>query len=438
MKKRRSLSRSEERRQLGRRVEDVVLPNFRDMIDNAVQGIMVHSNFKPLYVNDAFAALFDYDAPDEIMDLPLIRCLYPLDEWPQVESNYEALLRDYNPKQVVRMRGIKRNGEEIWLSTTHRVIDWHGEKAVQITALDINAQVLLEQVLLGNEQLLRAVLEILPVPVFIARRRDGRVQFVNRKTCLLLAQSAGPLLKSSAADYFSDDDEQEKIYQLIDTIEDVREVEAQMQTSQGRNFTAEIAAIKMEYAGESATLFSMHDISERKKLEAELFQQANTDSLTGLSNRRYFIVQAEQEMRRAQRFGRKLSVIMMDLDHFKKVNDTFGHAIGDVVLETLAKAGLESLRTSDIMGRLGGEEFAILLPETDLKAAEEVAERLLIHIQETSIKAGKNILQCTTSLGVAHLLSKDKSIDDLLVRADKALYKAKGGGRNQIAVQRHS
>ena len=435
MTKTRTETRAKERRRLGRRHGDAVLPNFRDMVDNAVQGILVHSNFKPLYVNDAFAALFGFDSVEEMMDLPLIRSLFPLDEWPQVESNYEELLHSSNPRQVARLRGLRKNGQEIWISSTHRLIDWYGKKAVQVTALDISAQVELERVLLGNEQLLRSVLEILPVPVFIARREDGKIQFVNRKTCLLLAQSAGPLLKSHAADYFVDLEEQEKIYQLIDTIQDVREVEAQMRTAQGRSFAAEIAAIKMEYAGKSATLFSMNDISERKKLEAELFHQANTDALTGLSNRRYFLFQAEQEMRRAQRFDRKLSVIMMDLDHFKKVNDTFGHAVGDIVLQTIARVGLESLRESDIMGRLGGEEFAVLLPETNVKAAEEVAERLLQHVDETPIKVGRKTLKCTTSLGVAQISSRDKSFDDLLARADKALYQAKEEGRDRVVVK---
>jgi diguanylate cyclase (GGDEF)-like protein len=250
-----------------------------------------------------------------------------------------------------------------------------------------------------------------------------------------LQQSAGPLLKAHAQDFFIDPDEAQKIHHLVNSVHDVREVEAQLKTAQGRVFTAEIAAIRIDYAGAPAILFSMNDISERKKLEAELFHQANTDSLTGLSNRRHFMFQAEQEWRRARRFGRDMSVIMMDLDHFKTINDTFGHAVGDVVLERLTRAGQESLRESDSMGRLGGEEFAILLPETDLVAAKEVAERLLAHIAETPIETSYKTLNCTTSLGVAHMQKDDESIDDLLHRADLALYHAKRDGRNRVAVQ---
>ncbi len=435
MKKKPKPPSTTDRRRLGRRTEDVGLPNFRDMIENAVQGILVHSNFKPLYANASFAKLYGYKTPEEILSLPLIRPLYPLDIWPEVEEDYDELIRGKKMSQISRTRGVRCDGKEIWLSTTRRAIDWHGQPAVQISTFDIGAQVALEQVLLGNEQLLRSLLETLPVPVYISRRRDGRILFVNRKSCLLLQQSAGPLLKSYAQDFFVDPQEQEKIYQLVDSVHDVREVEAQLRTAQGRVFTAEIAAILMEYAGEPAILFSMNDISERKKLEAELFYQANTDSLTGLSNRRHFMFQAEQEVRRARRFSRDLSVIMMDLDHFKKINDMFGHATGDAVLEMLTRAGLESLRESDIMGRVGGEEFAIILPETGLVAAKEVAERLLAHIAETPIKIKEKSLHCTTSLGVAHLKPKESSIDNLLHRADQALYKAKKAGRNCVKTQ---
>ncbi len=423
-----------DRRRQGRRREDAVLPNFRDLIEGSVQGILIHSNFKPLYVNAAFARLFGYDTPEEIMALPLIRSLYPKETWPDVEEDYNALIRGTKKPQIVRMLGQKRDGSEIWLSAAKRPIRWHGFPALELCVFDIGKQVEMERVMMGNEQLLRSILEILPVPVFIARRRDGRIQFVNRKTCLLLQQSVGPLLKAHAQDFYVDIQDQEKIYALLDAVPDVREIEVRMKSAQGREFMAEIAAITVDYAGEKATLVSMNDISQRKQLEDELFHQANTDSLTGISNRRHFMVEAEQEIRRARRFSRALSVIMMDLDRFKWINDNLGHAAGDAVLETIVRASQESLRESDIMGRLGGEEFAILLPETDLEAAVEVAERLLNHVAETPVPTTKGVVHCTTSLGVARLDEADNSIDDLLHRADEALYRAKNNGRNRVEV----
>lgn len=432
MKKAASESNSEQRaRPIGRRQDDALLPVFRDMARGAVHGVLVHSNFKPLFVNDAFARLFGYAHGRDIMDLPLLRPLFPADVWGDVEDDYNAIVHSRAHLPMARFRGLRKDGTEIWLSATRRAIEWNGQQAVHVCAFDITAQVALEKLLLGNEQLLRSVLEILPVPIFIVRRKDGKIEFVNRKTCLLFQQGASPLLKSKVDDFFINAEDHDRFYQLVDTVQDVRELEIALRTSQGREFMAEIAAIKVDYRNEKAVLISLNDVSERKKMEAELFHQANTDALTGLSNRRHFMILAEQELRRARRFGRDLSVIMMDLDHFKNVNDTYGHATGDLVLETLCRSAQESLRESDIMGRLGGEEFAILLPETGLDAACEVASRILTHVAETAIETATGALHCTTSIGVTCLVPEDESIDNLLSRADEALYRAKNGGRNR-------
>jgi len=156
--------------------------------------------------------------------------------------------------------------------------------------------------------------------------------------------------------------------------------------------------------------------------------------LTGISNRRYFIAQAEQELRRSRRFARAMAVMMIDLDHFKRVNDAHGHATGDAVLQAFVKRALESLRQSDLLGRIGGEEFAVILPETELEAAREVAERLRAHLAERPVVAERAAIASTASIGVAQLSAKDGSIDNLLHRADQALYAAKQNGRNRVEV----
>jgi diguanylate cyclase (GGDEF)-like protein len=207
-----------------------------------------------------------------------------------------------------------------------------------------------------------------------------------------------------------------------------------MKSAQGRVFTAEMAAIVLDYGNAPAILVALNDISQRKEMEAELFRQASTDSLTGISNRRYFENQAEQEVRRARRFARDMTVMMIDIDHFKAINDTHGHAIGDAVIQGVVKRALESLRQSDSIGRIGGEEFAVLLPETSLAAAYDVAERLRVHMQEKPIIAGHTIVPCTVSIGVGQLSAQDGGIEDLLHRADIALYAAKKGGRNRVEI----
>lgn len=158
---------------------------------------------------------------------------------------------------------------------------------------------------------------------------------------------------------------------------------------------------------------------------------AYTDFLTGLANRRLFSMQGETEYDRARRYGHPLSLVLLDVDHFKQVNDACGHAFGDRVLRRLAEHCQKESRTSDLVIRLGGEEFAILLVETPLAEAKHIAERVRL-AQMSDALEGREI---TVSLGVSELLPTDRGIKDLLQRADAAMYRAKNAGRNRIALQ---
>ncbi len=173
---------------------------------------------------------------------------------------------------------------------------------------------------------------------------------------------------------------------------------------------------------------------ERAQLFGEVQQLAVTDSLTGLNNRRHLFVLAEREFERAQRYANPLAIMMLDLDFFKRVNDTYGHAIGDHVLCMVAERCVGNLREVDILGRYGGEEFVVLLPETNLASASIVAERLCRLIGDEPVETEKGPVSVSVSIGVAPLDDDCPSFDALLERADQALYDAKERGRNQVAV----
>ncbi len=175
---------------------------------------------------------------------------------------------------------------------------------------------------------------------------------------------------------------------------------------------------------------------EHKRLVLELNRQAHTDYLTGVNNRRYFMALSEQELNRAIRYNNPLSMLMMDIDFFKQVNDTHGHKAGDHVLKKLADVCRETMREVDIVGRIGGEEFAILLPETGKEKSIEAAERLRVALEKAKVpqEVGGMPIQFTVSIGVASLVSKDDNLDVLLSLADKALYAAKETGRNKVCV----
>ena len=169
--------------------------------------------------------------------------------------------------------------------------------------------------------------------------------------------------------------------------------------------------------------------------KAALEGQAHTDYLTGLANRRYFMKLAQNEFARSKRFGKSVTVCMLDLDHFKQVNDTYGHKTGDIVLKSVASLLRGTLREVDIVGRVGGEEFACVLPETDRADAVEVMERLraLISRSPVDTRDGTSIA-VTISIGIAHRdYIAGETFEELLQWADEALYEAKKA-RNTVSV----
>lgn len=165
-----------------------------------------------------------------------------------------------------------------------------------------------------------------------------------------------------------------------------------------------------------------------------LLHLAMTDVLTGVSNRRHFVEVLEHEFVRARRYNTPLSVLAFDLDFFKRINDGYGHAVGDEALTSFAQVAKQGLRDMDLLGRLGGEEFSIFLPNTTMAEALVVAERVRDGVTRIAIPTDNGTLKFTTSVGVAEIHQTDSSVDDLLRRADAALYDAKAAGRNRVAT----
>lgn len=176
-------------------------------------------------------------------------------------------------------------------------------------------------------------------------------------------------------------------------------------------------------------------IAELEETKQQLKEQANRDYLTGLYNRRYFNEIAQELIHISKRERKVFSVIMLDIDKFKSVNDTYGHSVGDDVIKTLSKTIQETVRESDVVSRFGGEEFALLLPFTDRDGALKIAEKIRINVQNKKITIDDNkTLQFTISLGVDSIRETDKTIEQSLNRADNALYIAKKSGRNRVVL----
>jgi diguanylate cyclase (GGDEF)-like protein len=175
-------------------------------------------------------------------------------------------------------------------------------------------------------------------------------------------------------------------------------------------------------------------LSELEEKNRKLQELAYYDPLTGLPNRRFFFEHASLIFEEVKRYEKPLSLLIMDIDHFKKINDTYGHDVGDVVLKTFANVLKGIVRQSDICARLGGEEFVVLLPNTNLEGARVLAERIRTAVAKNTVEHGSIVIVFTVSIGVSQYRKGMQNIDELIKEADIALYRAKEGGRNRVEV----
>jgi diguanylate cyclase (GGDEF)-like protein/PAS domain S-box-containing protein len=188
-------------------------------------------------------------------------------------------------------------------------------------------------------------------------------------------------------------------------------------------------------AGQAQVIVGIaEDITDKKQLEGELHRLATTDVLTQSSNRRHFFECARREFEHARQFGSPLAFLLLDIDDFKRINDSYGHQTGDQVLQRLASCGASVLRRGDLFGRIGGEEFAALFPGCAPALAEQIAERLQREVQRLRFSHAQTSFGVTVSQGLTSLHGDDLSLDALFARADAAMYQAKRQGKNQIVL----
>lgn len=234
---------------------------------------------------------------------------------------------------------------------------------------------------------------------------------------------------------FSDAEEQERLLGALLEHGVVANLQVRMSRKDGSLVWVEISAHTRSDPKRSTTVIEgvLSDITDRKRMLEELRQLATIDSLTGLYNRRHFLELCERELHRTRRYRLDVGLLMVDVDHFKTVNDTHGHDIGDQVLRLIARLCRDNLREADVLGRLGGEEFAALLPHASLREAGEVAERLRGAIAETAFPLPDGqMLRFTISIGACAVAAETGTTGDLLKAADRALYIAKRDGRNRV------
>jgi diguanylate cyclase (GGDEF)-like protein/PAS domain S-box-containing protein len=315
------------------------------------------------------------------------------------------------------------------------------EQANQALAARVEELTLSRELLAQRERRLSAFVNALPNLSFILDEQGRYIEVIANDPSLLAAQPeklVGRLLE----DVLPAKESAKILDAIAETIQtgSIKMIEYKIPVILGgeRWFEGRIALMEKGNLGQGKVVFMAADITERVQLYQEVQHMANLDGLTGCFNRRHFMEKAAQEIHRAMRYNRPLSLLMMDIDHFKDVNDHYGHQVGDLLLCNLVLLCQKQLRNDDILGRYGGEEFVVLMPETATEGAMLASERLRENIENMKINTTEGSLSLTVSMGLASLergFDKSHSLDTLIKSADKALYSAKAAGRNCVKME---
>ena len=292
----------------------------------------------------------------------------------------------------------------------------------------------LEQEAEENKERLRLMIQMSPFPIIISRLKDDQLMMINNKAGALFGLDVKHPGNFKTVDYFAEPEKRTELLAKLEKHPVVDDFEFLVKPRKGEPFWLLLSARVIDFEYEIALYMAFQDITDRKKKELQLFDQATRDPLTKCYNRRQFDELAKKEIQRSRRYHHPFCLFMIDADHFKNVNDTHGHAVGDLVLQALADCCRRTLRESDIVARFGGEEFVILLPESTIENAFRVAERLRIKISKLVVKNEQDQnVQFTVSIGLVSSTVTD-DIPEMLKMADESLYVAKENGRNQVVV----
>jgi len=296
-------------------------------------------------------------------------------------------------------------------------------------------------------ELLRAMVMALPDPVFVITESGQYLEIAGGKDpsyyhdgAVLKGMSLHDVMPEEKADWFLEhirqtlNENRLRTVQYILSKNDVKGLGKAPGPGGEIYFEGRIQPLPINIMGERAVVWAARNITTQHKLEIKLKRLSETDDLTGIFNRRKFLKQLEQYFSNFIRYKRPTSLIIFDVDYFKQINDNFGHSVGDKMLCRLTRHCGAQLRKNDSLYRIGGEEFAVLLPETNAEKACLQAERLRQISQKLTIKPGGPAGKLTISVEVSEFFKTDTSLEDVMKRADTCLYKAKAQGRNRVVM----
>lgn len=405
------------------------------MLDRLQDGIFAIEDGRLIYVNQRLATMLGYPL-DELINRPFLEMVAVADR-PLVLERHQARLAGKKVPENYDMRLLTSRGEEILCSLNVGL----GETGVGATVTVGSVRdVTLQRAALGelekSKAELKSIFDKLP-DVLYRTDMNGIIVMVSPSCFDIIGYRPEELLGTALSDYYYVQEERQDVVQVaLAGRGKVTQIEARLKHKNGRIiwFSANVS-VHFEPDGKPGYIEGVaRDVSASKQMEEQLVALSRTDELTGASNRRHFLDKSEDVIGMMKRYQRPVSMMIADLDNFKLVNDNHGHHAGDLALKAFAEICRGEIRESDIFGRLGGEEFGLLLPETTIQDAQVLAERILSATNSLAISWDGQTIRFTVSIGLIELNEDDTTLNKVMHRADLAMYQAKAQGRNQIVT----
>lgn len=417
---------------------------FRGIFDNASAAIVLLSPEGNItHANNICAKLLGYTQP-ELCTKNITDLIHP-EDLSEALAKLEAHIRNGDKTWQNERRMITRNSQPLWVALNVTILK-DGNDALEsfiIVATDITARVNAEKSLVKsnialekNQEQLQIIIDSIPAMISYVDKKLC-YQFVNKQYETMFEQNAGDIVGKQVSSLIGKETFEKVKKKYDDALAGTPQRFEMDYTNLGKGHILDVSYIPHEFEGSIQGIFILVvDITDRKKLENHLARLSITDPLTGAKNRRFFMEVAQKEIARSKRYKTPLSMLLLDIDHFKRINDTFGHNAGDKVLKKLVSATKTALRSSDVFCRIGGEEFAAILVEADHELSEKIAERIRRLLEAFEVKNDRESIRFTVSIGLSMLkVDQDDNLDRLMKRADVALYQAKNSGRNRVVSQ---
>ena len=400
-------------------------------------GMVIHRDFKPLYADDDYAKFFGYQAAKDILSLTSLLQLIAPDEHQNAMRAYKEVMSGKQKPGVRTYKNIDKKGNELIVLAIDNIIEWQGHKAMQVMIIDLTCQFEMQHKLHVSEERYRVLVDGSIQGIIV--HKNFKPLFCNLayahmfgfedEQALMANNSIIPLISS---------EHREQAYlanqALLDGKENIIKNEVKGIRADGSTVWLSLLSRTVQWDGEQAIQVTVMDITEQQLLRERLEHRANYDGLTNLLTRRAFNELLEKQFAYDQLHGKPLCCALIDIDNFKHINDQNGHHAGDKVLQLFASACKKNIRKNDFIGRWGGDEFVLILPDTELKQATLIAERLCDDISKLKVTVDSGCLSFSVSIGVSSLSAHTDNVDVLFADADRALYQAKHQGKGRVAI----